>query len=328
MRRYGIHILNIGEKGMSLIESENAGKWEALMKDFDKSRLVSSSSSSGGARLMLRQRPEPYRIRMISVPKVTRRHWEVFKEEGYFPVSPAINNDMMEVDIAWGIGGWKPSPRFTAVVMNRDEDCPAIMEFGRSLFLQFTDYMQATGIDPAGRNSPDFMIRVEKNKDGLGSGKWSNMSLRPCSGEISPLTDIEMSKASYLLKRAVADTSAAKPEQIRDMWMSLPKARRYSQRAVEIASNRSGYGQSSEDEVRSYIKQFAKDIFVPVLDKGKIISASIADMDPVWAEAYSLYYVDFGIRPNRYLDENEALEEVVDKMVENMETRWINPNDL
>ena len=311
---------------MVKVEQEDKGDWLSLMKDVGVG-LDNQLPSQMGLFMKLTPRPQPYKVRLVAVPKVTRRHWEVFKPERHYPVSPAIHVSLKEADVAWSLGGWKPGARFTTVVMDRESDRPMILEFNRTIFVGFTDFMKATGIDPSGPKAPDFLIRV----DGSGGGQYPRgYSVTPTT-DPCPLTDQEMAKAANALKMAATKTKTAKPEEIRDMWMALPPERKYHPLAMEAAKERNGYGLTSREGVLAYIKEYGRNIYVLVLDHGKVIPAPIADMDPAWAAAYSSYYADFGIRPNRYLSEDQQADEIASQMLEDtddLETKWIDPNSL
>ena len=296
-------------------------KWDDVIMGSETYKF--SSVSSSGRFLKLTPRSDPYIIRVMTVPKVTRRHWEVFKPERYFPISPALNLDLMEADVAWSLGGWKPSTRFTTLVMDRETDSPRIMDFGRQLFESFVMYMQSTGIDPAGKDSPDFKLYVE-NSGGGPIGREIRMTplLTPM-----PLTDFEMASAATLLKTAADCTRSAKPADIRDMWMKLPIDRKYSPKAKAVTQERPGCGKSSPDAVMSYIEKYGDSIFVPVLDHGKVTHAKISEMSKEWIEAYSSFYIDFGLKPNRYREEGERNNAMLDEIAEALELKWTDPNE-
>ena len=310
---------------MSIIEGDS-GNWAALMTDVGTHEELGNMALAG-VYMKLDPRHEPYRVRLMAVPKVTRRHWEVFKAERHYPVSPAIKSTLKESDIAWSLGGWVPSPRFTTVVIDRESGKPRIMEFNRSVFRGFTDFMQISKVDPSGLSAPDFLIRV----DGHANNKFGRDYTVAAGNGPRPFTDQEMAQAQPVLKMAATRTRTAKPEEIRDAWMALPFERKYSPVALEEAKARNGYGTSSKDQVLDYIREHGRNIYVPVLDHGTVVPAPMADMDETWRAAYSSYYVDFGIKPNRYLEEKEMVDELASLMMaedEDLDTRWIDPNSI
>lgn len=299
-------------------------KWDQLANGMEPAALMGVSFN--GKYMKLTPRPEPYTIRMVTVPKVSRRHWEAFKQERYYPVSPAINDDLRDSDVAWSLGGWKPSARFTAIIMDREVDKPKIVQFGRSMFDSFVRYMQSTSIDPAGREAPDFKVFVNSNNHGgpVGAEYRVVPLLTP-----APLTDMEMAQAIHLIDLAAKSIKPAKPSEIRDAWMALPKERKYSPRAIQRASDRPGIGMSTPDAVISYINKYADSIYVPVLDKGKIIHAKVSEMSKEWIDAYSSFYIDFGVKPMRYKDGEDKKREdaMLDDIAEAIDVMWMDPND-
>ena len=300
---------------------DGSHKWEQLSDD---SSLVKISYSKG-IFMKLVPRSDPYILRMITLPKVTRRHYEAFCKERYFPTSPAVNSNLIDADVAWSLGGFTPGPRYTAIVMDRDEDKPMILDFGRSVFDSFVNYMRGTSIDPAGREAPDFKIFVKNT----GSGPLGRDYALVPMGIPTPLTDMEMAQAVNIIPHASLATKAAKPSEIRDAWMALPPDRKYSTRAKQKALERPGAGTSSPESVMSYIEKYSDSIYVPVLDKGKVIHASISQMSEEWIKAYSSFYIDFGLKPNRYKegDELKRQEALLEEMAEAIDMKWMNPNE-
>jgi hypothetical protein len=100
-----------------------------------------------------------YKIRLVGSFVKFRRHWKPYK---------AITHDSLrDVDPAWK-AGFYPKRRFAINVIDRSDGKLKIMEQGPTVFKAFSDYKEASGgIDPAGKDGPDFTITVKiPMKDG------------------------------------------------------------------------------------------------------------------------------------------------------------------
>jgi len=134
------------------------GDWGA---DFNVDNIGGGSNNSKfpKADFMDFKKAGNYKIRLLGSFVKFRRHWKPYK---------AITHDSLrDVDPAWK-AGFYPKRRFAINVIDRSDGKLKIMEQGPIVFKAFSDYKEANnGIDPAGKDGPDFTITVRiPMKDG------------------------------------------------------------------------------------------------------------------------------------------------------------------
>lgn len=209
------------------------GDWGS---DFNADTNGGTKSQGGSkfpkAEFMSFAKPGNYKIRLVGSFVKFRRHWKPYK---------AITHDSLrDVDPAWK-AGFFPKRRFAINVIDRGDGKLKIMEQGPTIFKAFSDYKEAnTGIDPAGKDGPDFTITVKiPMKDGKPDVMYKQYGV--VAGNQTPLTGDEKKMLCKLdekgnvirgedgkpvsnlwdLKKIFKPTSA---EKMSDMWASLSDA--------------------------------------------------------------------------------------------------------
>jgi len=184
--------------------------------DFVKAEYVDMSS------------PGTYKVRLAGPHIVCRRHWS--------PIRATVKDDGKATDPAWQ-AGFVPGRRFAINVINKTnlgegETGPIqVMEKGATVFKAFAAYKAATGIDPAGKDGPDFIITVKipKGKDGQPNKMKTEYSVVPVAPtpftaeEVAMLNKKEGGQGLWPLKELYKPTSA---EELQELWDAVPEDKR------------------------------------------------------------------------------------------------------
>lgn len=212
---------------MAKIEDDAGGVWE------DPS---TSNNGGGGAGtwMKLKEREEPFRVRLVSSPEVFRKHWAAFKPLNLKkqPISPALDVNDKDEDIAWAQGGWVPGKRYASLVIDRETGTIRILEAGAQVFKEFGNFKKVQKINPCGPNGPDWLISV--GRDSQGKREYSCVidvkhGMSPFTPEELKMIDGCKIDLKKLYKRATS-------EEVRALWHQLPEDKR-------VNPNRKQYGQ-------------------------------------------------------------------------------------
>jgi len=109
---------------------------------------------------MLKFQPNTtYRIRLASKPYKFFRHYSPRREgdkgSPIQGVSPGKDHD-----VVWQ-GGFAPSRRYAAWVIDRVDGKLKVMEFGSTIFKRFKSYKEIQKKSPGGENGPDWVVKVK-----------------------------------------------------------------------------------------------------------------------------------------------------------------------
>jgi hypothetical protein len=132
--------------------------------------------------------PGTYLVRLVGTHVKFRRHWQPYKAK--------THDALRDKDPAWQ-AGFIPKKRYAINIIDKtglaagETGTLKVMEQGQTVFEAFHLYKETTGIDPTGKDGPNFAIKVEIPKKS--NGEWDRfhtsygvVPLAPC-----PFTDAE-----------------------------------------------------------------------------------------------------------------------------------------
>lgn len=211
---------------MAKIEEDNGGAWDAPINDGNNAGKFGPSQW-----LKLKERPEPYRVRLVSSPEPFRKHWAAFKSLKKYPVSPVTDPTVenKDQDIAWNEGGWVPGKRYASIVINRETGKLEILDAGPAVFKEFGKYKKTNQSNPAGRNGPDWLIVVGHNAQGQ-TEYTVNVDLKKGIVPFTPEEEKMIANCTIDLKKIYKKASS---EEIRALWFQLPEASRINPKKNE-----------------------------------------------------------------------------------------------
>jgi len=214
------------------------GNWdEDFKEDGNPSKGGEGQPSSGRkAVYMDLSKPGNYRVRLVGPHIKCRKHFKPYKA--------TVQDTDKELDPAWK-AGWFPSRRFAVNVIDKtglkagETGVLKILEKGPQVFKVFANYKAVWGVDPAGKEGPDFNIKVEiPKKDDKMSTEYTVMNL-----EKAPLseTEIKMIKEQTLFPLTEIYKSTS-PDKLKEMWDALPDAAKVPPKKTSAKS-----GEKSEE---------------------------------------------------------------------------------
>lgn len=230
------------------------GNWDEDFKEDNKGG-GSSTSKSDRPKLVYMDMKSPgvYKIRLVGAHVKFRKHFK--------PYMANVQDSDKEIDPAWKAGFFPPL-KFSINCIDRADGVLKILEKGASVFKHFANYKALFGVDPAGKEGPDFAITVTipKGKDGKPNKMKTEYAVTHL--EKAPFTEKDMKVICKLdekgniikdekgkpisnlwkLKEIYKSTSA---EKMKKMWDDLPDEKK-------IAPKREGDSKDvsapSEDE--------------------------------------------------------------------------------
>lgn len=247
---------------MAQIENDNGGVWD------DPSTSGSGNNGGPGTWMKIKQRPEPYRVRLVSSPEIFRQHYAAFKPLNLKrqPISPSLRDDgslAKDEDVAWNEGGWVPGKRYASLVIDRESGQIRILEGGAQIFTAFGNYRKTFGANPAGEGGPDWIISVGKDSN----GKTEYTTVADIRKGTVPFTDEEkvmISNCKIDLKKMYKRATA---EEIRALWNQLPADKR-------INPDRKEPGTWDKNKTSSYqAPKQAVTASSPVAQQASVVSA-------------------------------------------------------
>jgi len=198
-------------------EAAEQGSWD---EDFSNEKTNSDSNNSDGpkAEWLKFDKPGQYKIRLAGTFVKFYRWWSPFTTRLITHLS------YKDEDPAWNAGFW-PRKTFAIHVIDRsdtDAEHPTgklkILEKGSSIFEAFADYKRINGINPAGKEGPDFVIEVEWPKGNKRNANYKVTALAKAS-EWTP-EEVAMVKTEHVdLKKMYAPSPL---EKIVEAWDALP----------------------------------------------------------------------------------------------------------
>jgi len=192
------------------------GNWD---EDFKEKEQSTDTGENSKVPFMKFQEPGQYRIRLIGGHVKFLRHFN--------PISAITHADYKDRDPAWK-AGFYPGKRYAIHMIDRKDGKLKILERGNGLFQNFANFSAIHGINPAGKDSPDFIIVVKIPIDPKTKkpNKYNTEYHVEAARENSPLTaeEIEMYKANKVPLQEIF--KAAPLEKIQELWDKLPEEAR------------------------------------------------------------------------------------------------------
>ncbi len=201
---------------------EISGNWD---EDFN-SESNSKPEGEGDFRkveYMDMSKPGSYKIRLVGSHVKIRKHWS--------PIRATVRDDGKAIDPAWK-AGFVPGRRFAINVIDKtnldkgETGSLKVLEKGATVFKAFAAYKAATGIDPAGKEGPDFVVTVTvPMKDGKPNKMKTEYSVIPVAP--APFTEDEVKMLSkkqggiglWPLKEIYKPATA---EKLQELWDAVP----------------------------------------------------------------------------------------------------------
>ena len=199
------------------------GNWDEDFKDEEKTSNGSGDQASSTGRkpaYMDLSKPGDYKVRLVGPHIKCRKHFK--------PYRATVQDTDKETDPAWKAGFFPPR-RFAVNVIDKtgikagETGVLKILEKGSQVFKNFASYKAVKGVDPAGKDGPDFNINVKiPKKDDKMSTEYTVMPI-----DKAPLTEseIKMIKEQTLFPLTEIYKSTS-PEKLKEMWDALSDAQK------------------------------------------------------------------------------------------------------
>jgi len=190
---------------MSEEKKADNGNWD---EDFqDKKTSNGDSQSVDKSRYLSLNEAGNYVIRLVGNHVKFYRHWS--------PIRGITHYDYKKDDPAWQ-AGFYPSKRYAINVIDRSDGKLKILEKGSQIFKVFADYKGLFGKNPAGKDGPNFNIKVEIPDGKKRLTKYTVTHLDP-----APFTAEEI---TYIKENIVDLTQLYKStplEKLQEQWDAL-----------------------------------------------------------------------------------------------------------
>lgn len=224
--------------------------WDDASNDVENEKNNSSRYDDGKSLFLRLEKGKSYTIRLIKQPECFRLHWLAFKSIQRGPVtSPAFKETDKDMDVAWSKGGWIPTKRYAAPVINRELNKIQLLEGGVDIFTPIiglysqTKKKAAEGkgvvINPAGEPAPDWIITVSSKLMKNGKERMSFVCQADVTSGMNYFTEEDkelISKFTYDWRKHYEKKT---PEEIEELWDSLPDDKKYHpnrQKQVAVAN--------------------------------------------------------------------------------------------
>lgn len=137
------------------------GNWDEDFKEEKKSSNAPDSNKSDRPKTVYidMKKPGIYKVRLVSSHVKFRKHFK--------PYQAIVQDGDKDIDPAWK-NGWFPGQKWAINVIDRSDGVLKVLEKGATVFKHFANYKALFGIDPSGKDGPDFAITVKipTGKDG------------------------------------------------------------------------------------------------------------------------------------------------------------------
>jgi len=195
------------------------GSWDDFSADDNKGgNNGNGDGEQRRARYMQFKEARDYRIRLVGSHVKFRRHWQPFPKGTRVITHSSYRDD----DPAWAAGFW-PKETFAIHVIDRDDGQLKILEKGKQIFGAFAEYKRINDIDPAGKEAPDFVIKVERpNPKDVRNTTYTVVA----TAKATPLTEEEYKMAkdeAWPLPQMYKSTPLDK---IKEAWENIPEDQR------------------------------------------------------------------------------------------------------
>ena len=135
------------------------GNWDEDFKDENKSGGSTSSKTDFPKAVYLEtKKPGIYKFRLVGAHVKFRKHFK--------PYPAVVQDGEKDIDPSWKAGFFPPQ-KWAINVIDRADGQLKILEKGATVFKHFANYKALFGIDPSGKEGPDFALTVKiPMKDG------------------------------------------------------------------------------------------------------------------------------------------------------------------
>jgi len=183
------------------------GNWD---EDFPEKNTSGSDSQNGDKKNIYMSLSEEgnYRVRLVGHHVKFYRHWK--------PIKAITHYDYKDSDPAWK-AGFYPSKRFAINVIDRADGQLKILEKGSQIFKVFSDYKSLFGKNPAGKDGPDFNIKVV-----IPGGKKRQTTYTVTHLDTAPFTTDEVAMIKENIFELSKIFKSASLESIQEQWDALP----------------------------------------------------------------------------------------------------------
>jgi len=207
---------------MENVKAQN-GDWD---KNFSGQKKTENKSDTKGKRAayMDLSKEGVYKVRLVGKYIVYYRRWAPAVTETH-----TTHIDYKDKDPFW-VAKFPTPPRFAIRMIDRNEkDLQLkILDKGSGVFEHFATYKRLFGIDPAGKDGPDFIIEVKIPKKADGTPDKLSTEYTVTHADKAPFTDAE----KEMIKRDIQTISLEdiyKPdplEKIVEIWNKTPESKR------------------------------------------------------------------------------------------------------
>jgi hypothetical protein len=211
---------------MAKEEQKNITK--AAQGDWDKDFNTTDENSGGDEKTKINyidmSKPGNYRVRLVGPHVKCRKHFK--------PYTATVQDGDKGIDPAWQ-AGWIPGKRNAINIIDKTGKKPGevgelkVLEKGQTVFSGFANYKSVFGIDPAGKDGPDFNINVKVPMGSDGKPNKLKTEYSVTHIEKAPFTKEEIAmikeKGLYPLPDIYRSTTA---EKMQEMWDAIPEEKR------------------------------------------------------------------------------------------------------
>ena len=191
------------------------GDWDSLIES-EKKQQAKSENNDGKRKLEFMSFPNPgqYTVRLVGDHVSFLKHFS--------PINATTHEDWKGEDPAWK-AGFYPRRRYAIHIIDRADGKLKILEKGPGIFKKFSNYKAVKGINPAGKDGPNFIISVKIPKDSNGQFVKRQTEYEVMPDEKAPLTEEEVAmikeQGFYDLSKIYSTTPLDK---IQEMWDAVP----------------------------------------------------------------------------------------------------------
>lgn len=240
------------------------GNWDEESKQAEtKNANASSDSNRPKTDYMDMSKPGDYNVRLVGPHVWFRKHFK--------PYRATVQDEDKGVDPAWQ-AGFVPGLRAAINVIDRADGKLKILEKGTTVFNKFAEYKSIFNKDPAGKDGPDFRIKVTiPMKNGQPNKLKTEYSVTHMKD--APFTDVEKKMFVKLddkgnvikgedgkavsnlwpLKEIYKSTPA---EKLKEMWDALPPEKRIAPKKETLDGD--GGSSNSPSETKPEAKPIAE----------------------------------------------------------------------
>lgn len=188
------------------------GNWDEYEKK-DENKNKGSQSTNGKIVYMTFEDGKRYQIRLVG-SHVKYRKW-------FSPISAITHDDLKGKDPVWNAGFYPPERRAIHCIDRADGQLK-VLDKGAGLFKNFADFKAIHGIDPAGKDAPDWIIQPTIKPDKQGRKLKKNTEYKvDATRDNHPLTEDELKMINEKRWDLPKIYKSATLEKIQELWDAL-----------------------------------------------------------------------------------------------------------